>query len=179
MAVSQHSWTPHHQARCAVAHSISSAACTPICQPSAREQDLAKLYSPVVAAGCRLEAGATTEAELNTASPGYPVTVGKVAMMKEFAVPLCVAGSNVAGVTPYHCDGPGCCEFTCPDPTGCRARIDRMHVPHWWPQDSCGSLVSRSYDPFILCSQAKLPYDPCGEDEHHACGYGLACGAAP
>jgi hypothetical protein len=76
----------------------------------------------------------------------------------------------------YSCKGSTCCDLQCLGPS-C-AQVNGKSIPLWWQREgwsSCDERVSKHYDPTIPCSEGIRAFQPCGFNEPHACGYGLAC----
>ena len=75
----------------------------------------------------------------------------------------------------YKCSGEGCCDARCEGAQHCRSTDTGTKVPKWWPHDSCAAKLLEGYNASIPCHEALQPFEPCGEPDSHACGYGLAC----
>jgi hypothetical protein len=108
------------------------------------------------------------------------VSVYKLTMQSHLILAqlLALALASLVGAH-YNCIGPACCNYKCTSKDGHCRPTKSGSVPAWWPHDSCQDYISKHYSPTIACSEALLPYSPCGLDIPHACGYGLACGAPP
>lgn len=91
------------------------------------------------------------------------------------AAGLAIVTHCVGSALAYKCEGAGCCDAHCPRGEDCRQIASGALVPRWWPHNSCGAMIAAHYDATIPCSQALQPFEACGLDVPHACGYGLAC----